>query len=203
MNRTWMLCSYLGMQVGLGSFSWAFWWAPSPSINMGTQWVLEQSGDIHLGPLGPKTLAFLEVGLSSPFWVNADRDCLDLCVNMTRAKASHFSTRLQSEGTPGDEKGAVEGEEVTSKSSLVAVETMKSKVNTRASLRLAARDTTDILTKAMSRKASRREGVGAVEERDRATRLSVRKILAKSRLCEVRLGDAQASTFKEFVCTRV
>ncbi len=71
----------------------------------------------------------------------------------------------------------------------------------RASPRLASGEPSAILSKAISRKASLREGVGAgvVEAGGRAHRVCNRKIAAKSRLCGVRLDDDQASSFKEFV----
>ncbi len=72
----------------------------------------------------------------------------------------------------------------------------------RTSPRLATRDTTCILSKALARKVSLLEGDGAAAEGARASRLSKRKLVAKSRRCGVRLDDAQASEFKEYVRTR-
>ncbi len=82
---------------------------------------------------------------------------------------------------------------------IAAVEPMNRKSSLRVSQRLTTGESSSILSKAISRKVSLRKGDRAAEASERASRISNRKIMAKSRLCGVRLDDVQASSFKEFV----
>ncbi len=197
--NAWICFDFLGVRVGLGPTSWAFRWGPSPRV--GPQGLSAAEGSSRPGPYGPLLLGSVgaDDGLSS-YECSVDFSGDPGCCKMgPRSKADALLSPGQIGGNFGAAQGTMEGELTLPCLGCMDLESRTRRTGLRASQRLADGEQADILSKAINRKICLREGDGAAEAVAHASRLSIRKAVAKSRRCGVRLDDTQASSFLEFV----
>ncbi len=190
-------CNFRGVQISVGCGRWVLWWAPPPSIFGGPTRAWGQRGALLSGSPRFTKVDLHGDGPIGGVWAAAPSRVRGL---EAQAEASWSEGLLGVVG--GGLSGALVGEDEISNHFVEGTELVPCAPAKRASLRLATRDSTGILSQAVARKVCLLEGEGAAAAGVRAPKLSKRKLVAKSRRCGVRLEDAQARDFKEYVRSR-
>ncbi len=191
----------------LGSVGPICWWSP---------WAVRGCGGLGCGPgpgdagvkgdrlvghTGPRMLSVMVVGSASPRGPTVDLGVL-LGLESTDFGLENLGNPFSGDGPGGDLGGVEVGAGGLSAVSPAFPGVGPCAPSRRTSQRLALRDSGDILSRAIARKAGLVEGRGTDVVGARAAGHSFRRTVEKSRRCGVRLDDEQASALEAFVGAR-